>query len=250
VKAFLQALSFLTILPVGHLSPSEEKELAGSMVFFPSVGLMIGLILTLGYYLFSFFFSRSLALWLLIGLLAFLTRGLHLDGLADTMDGLASGGPKEKILEVMRDSRIGAFGVISLVLLLGAKFFCLDQIPDPSLPCSFIMMSALGRNAMVLVCYRSSYARQEGLAKPFVEHLRIREVTVSSLSALGIALFLMRLQGIVAFVGVGLFSLGCRLFFKRRLGGITGDILGATNELSEVVCLVILIVFEFLSPVA
>jgi adenosylcobinamide-GDP ribazoletransferase len=250
VKTFLQALSFLTILPVGHPSLSEEKELAGSMVFFPLVGLIIGLILTLGYYLFSFLFSRSLVLWLLIGLLAFLTRGLHLDGLADTVDGLASGGTKEKILEVMRDSRIGAFGVISLILLFGAKFFCLDQIPDSSLPCSFIVMSVLGRNAMVLVCYRSFYARREGLAKPFVEHLRIHEVAVSFLSALGIALLLMRLQGIVAFVGVALFSLGCRFFFKRRLGGITGDVLGATNEFSEVLCLVILIVFESLSPAA
>jgi adenosylcobinamide-GDP ribazoletransferase len=111
-------------------------------------------------------------------------------------------------------------------------------------------MSVLGRNAMVLVCYRSFYARREGLAKPFVEHLRIHEVAVSFLSALGIALLLMRLQGIVAFVGVALFSLGCRFFFKRRLGGITGDVLGATNEFSEVLCLVILIVFESLSPAA
>jgi len=248
VKTFLQALSFLTILPVGHASLSEEKELAGSMAFFPLVGLIIGLILTLGYYLFSFLFSRSLALWLVIGLLAFLTRGLHLDGLADTVDGLASGGTKEKILEVMRDSRIGAFGVISLILIVGAKYFCLDQISDSSLPCSFIVMSILGRNAMVLVCYRSSYARREGLAKPFIEHLRTHEVAVSFLSTLGITLLLMRLQGIVAFVGVGLFSLGCRFFFKRRLEGITGDILGATNELSEVLCLLILIAFESLSP--
>ncbi len=248
MKTFLQALSFLTILPVGHPSLSEEKELARSMVFFPLVGLIIGLILTLGYYLFSFLFSRSLVLWLVIGLLAFLTRGLHLDGLSDTMDGLASGGTKERILEVMRDSRIGAFGVISLILIVGAKYYCLDQISDSSLPCSFIVMSVLGRNAMVLVCYRSSYARREGLAKPFVEHLRIHEVAVSFLSTLGIALLLMRLQGIVAFFGVGLFSLGYRSFFKKRLGGITGDILGAANELSEVLCLLILIAFESLSP--
>jgi len=247
MKGFLQAISFLTILPVGQSKTLEGKDLARSMAFFPLAGLVIGLLLALGHYLFSLFLPKAVVLWFVIGLLAFLTRGLHLDGLADTMDGLGSGGPKEKILEVMRDSRIGAFGVVSLILLFGAKFFCLDQIPDSSLPCSFIAMSVLGRNAMVLVCYRSSYARREGLAKPFVEHLRIHEVAVSFLSALGMALLLMRLQGIVAFVGVGLFSLGGRFFFKRRLGGITGDILGATNELSEVLCLVILIVFESLS---
>lgn len=250
MKGFLQAISFLTILPVGQVHPPEGKDLARCMAFFPFAGLVIGLLLLLGHDLFSFFLPKAVVLWFVIGFLAFLTRGLHLDGLSDTMDGLASGGTKEKILEVMRDSRIGAFGVISLILLLGAKYFCLDQIPDSSLPCSFIVMSVLGRNAMVLVCYRSPYARSNGLAKPFVEHLRIHEVAVSFLSALGIALLLMRLQGIVAFFGVGLFSLGCRFFFKRRLGGITGDILGATNELSEVLCLLILIAFESLSPVA
>ncbi|HSB04051.1 MAG TPA: adenosylcobinamide-GDP ribazoletransferase, partial [Thermodesulfobacteriota bacterium] len=92
MKNFLQAISFLTILPVGHSAFSEEKELARSMAFFPLVGLIIGFILVLGYHLVSFLFSGALALWLTIGLLALLTRGLHLDGFADTMDGLGSGG--------------------------------------------------------------------------------------------------------------------------------------------------------------
>jgi adenosylcobinamide-GDP ribazoletransferase len=247
MKGFLQAISFLTILPVGQAHAPAGRELARSMAFFPFAGLVIGLLLALGHYLFSFFLPEAVVLWFVIGLLAFLTRGLHLDGLADTMDGLASGGTKEKILEVMRDSRIGAFGVISLILLLGAKYFCLDQIPGPSLPCSFIGMSVLGRNAMVLVCYRSPYARSEGLAKPFAEHLGIREVAISLISSLGIALLLMGLKGATAFLGIGLFSLGFRLFFKRRLGGITGDILGAANELSELLCLILLITFESLS---
>ena len=118
MKGFLQAISFLTILPVGQSKTLEGKDLARSMAFFPLAGLVIGLLLALGHYLFSLFLPKAVVLWFVIGLLAFLTRGLHLDGLADTMDGLGSGGPKEKILEVMRDSRIGAFGVISLILLL------------------------------------------------------------------------------------------------------------------------------------
>jgi adenosylcobinamide-GDP ribazoletransferase len=248
MKGFLQAISFLTILPVGQAHAPAGRELARSMAFFPFAGLVIGLLLVLGHYLFSFFLPKAVVLWLVIGLLAFLTRGLHLDGLADTMDGLASGGTKEKILEVMRDSRIGAFGVISLILLLGAKFFCLTEISVTSLPCSFIVMSVIGRNAMVLVCYRSPYARSEGLAKPFAEHLGTHEVAVSLISALGISLLLMGFRGAIAFFGISLFSLGFRFFFIRRLGGITGDILGASNELSELLCLLILITFESLSP--
>ena len=243
MKNFLRALSFLTILPMGQLPLSEEKELARSMVFFPLVGLVIGLLLALGYYLLSFLFSKSLVLWLTIGLLALLTRGLHLDGFADTMDGLGSAGPKEKILEVMRDSRIGSFGVISLILLIGAKYFTLDQIPIPSIPYTLILMTVMGRNTMVLVCYRSPYARSEGgLAKPFTENLGYREMALSLVSAFGIALLLMGLKGILVFLGICLFSLGYRFFFIKKLGGVTGDILGAANELVELLCLILLII--------
>jgi adenosylcobinamide-GDP ribazoletransferase len=246
MKNFLMAFSFLTILPVGRTGQASEKELARSMALYPFVGLLIGLLLALGYYLFSFFLPKPLVLWLLIALLSILTRALHLDGFADTIDGLASGGTREKILEVMRDSRIGAFGVIGLILLIGAKYLALDHISAPSLPYALVTMIVMGRNSMVLVCYRSTYARSVGgLAKPFTENLGAREVIFSSASALIISILLMGIKGAVIFLGVGLFSLGYRLFFKRRLGGVTGDILGAANELAELICLLLLVIFEF-----
>jgi adenosylcobinamide-GDP ribazoletransferase len=243
MKNLLLALSFLTILPVGRGLLKKDQELVRSMAFFPLVGLVIGLLLALGYYLLSFLFTKSLVLWLTIGLLALLTRGLHLDGLADTMDGLASGGSREKILEVMRDSRIGAFGVISLILLIGAKYFALDQISTQSIPYALILMTVVGRNSMVLVCYRSPYARTgEGLGKPFTENLGTRELTFSLLSAFGIALLTMGINGILVFLEICLFSLVYRFYFIKKLGGVTGDILGMANELSELLCLILLII--------
>jgi adenosylcobinamide-GDP ribazoletransferase len=245
VKTFLQAFSFLTILPVGHPSLSEGKELARSMAFFPLVGLIIGIILAFGHYLFSFLFSQPLSLWLTIGLLALLTRGLHLDGFADTVDGLGSGGSREKMLEVMRDSRIGAFGVIGLILLIGAKYFALDQLPRTSIPYALILMTVTARNAMVLVCYRSPYARSVGgLAKPFTENLGVREIILSLATAFAIALLVMGIHGIVIFVGIGLFSLGYRYFFIKKLGGVTGDILGGANESAELFCLLLIVILE------
>jgi len=242
MRDFLQALSFLTILPVGKGLPSGGKTLARSMAFFPLVGLLLGLLLALGYYLLSSLFAKPLVLWLILALLAFLTRGLHLDGFADTMDGLASGGTKEKILEVMRDSRIGAFGVISLILLLGTKYLALDQILNPSLPRSLILMAVMGRNSMVLVCYRSPYARSDGgLGGPFTEHLGVRELVLSLTSAFLFALLLMGLKGVLVFSGIGLFSFGYRFFFIKRIGGVTGDILGAANELAELLSLLLLL---------
>jgi adenosylcobinamide-GDP ribazoletransferase len=245
VRDFLQALSFLTILPLGQGLSVEGKQLARSMAFFPLVGLVIGLILAAGYFLLSFLLPKAFALWLTIGLLALLTRGLHLDGFADTMDGLASGGPKERILEVMRDSRIGAFGVISLIFLIGGKYLALDQISNVSLPFSLILMAVMGRNSMVLVCFRSPYARPgEGLAKPFTENLGYRETALSLAMAFGIALLAMGMKGILVFLGIGLFSLGCRFFFIKKLGGVTGDVLGGANELSELLSLILLVILE------
>jgi len=243
VRDFLQALSFLTIFPFGRDLASEDRVLASSMAFFPLVGLLIGLLSALGYYLLSFLFPRPLVLWLTIGLPALLTGGLHLDGFADTIDGLASGGTREKILDVMRDSRIGAFGVISLILLIGAKYLALDQISTSSIPHSLILMAAMGRNSMVLVCYRSPYARSgEGLGKPFTENLGAREIIFSLISVFGIALLFMGIKGIVVFAGIGLFSLGYRLFFIKKLCGVTGDILGAANEMAEFLCLIFLVI--------
>jgi len=245
MKSFLQALSFLTILPVGKSLSFGEKELAQSMAFFPLVGLVIGLLLALGYYLLAFLFPKPIVIWFTLGLPVFLTRGLHLDGFSDTLDGLATGGTKEKILEVMRDSRIGAFGVIGLILLIGAKYLALDHISTSSIPYSLILMTVMGRNAMVLVCYRSPYVRSDGgLGKPFAENLRLREATLSSVLSFGIVLWLMGMEGIMIFLGIALFSLGYRFFFKKKLGGVTGDILGAANEVAELLCLILLIVLE------
>ena len=245
MKDFLQALSFLTILPVGQPPFPEEKGLARSMAFFPLVGLLIGLLLAVAYFLLSFLFSNSLVLWFTLGCLALLTRGLHLDGFADTVDGFAAGGPKEKILEVMKDSRIGAFGVVGLILLIGAKYLALDQIVGESIPRSLILMTVMGRNSMVWVCYRSPYARPGGaLAKPFAENLTAREMIISSASAFGIGLLLRGLDGIMVFLGIGFFSLAFRLFFLKKLNGVTGDILGAANEVSELLCLILLIIFK------
>ena len=245
MKGFLQALSFLTILPMTRLPLPDEKGLARSMAFFPWVGLLIGLLLAIAHFLLSHLFSNSLVLWLTLGCLVLLTRGLHLDGFADTIDGFAAGGPKENILEVMKDSRIGAFGVVGLILLIGAKYLALEQMVGPSIPYSLILMTVMGRNSMVWVCFRSPYARAGGgLAKPFVENLTTREMIISSASALGIGLLLRGLDGGIVFLGIGLFSLAFRLFFLKKLGGVTGDILGAANELSEILCLIFLIILK------
>ncbi len=245
LRSFLIALSFLTILPGGKKKEIEAKGFARSMIFFPVVGLFIGFILCFSHYILSFLFPKSLTLWFIIGLLIFLTRGLHLDGFADTIDGLASGGSKERILEVMRDSRIGSFGVFSLIFLIGTKYLLLNQIPDHSIYSSLILMTVLGRNSMILVCYRSPYAREgNGLGKVFTENLGYREVISSSLITLAITIFILGIKGIWLFLMLSLFSIGYRFYFIKRLGGVTGDILGASNEIAELLSIIILLIIK------
>jgi adenosylcobinamide-GDP ribazoletransferase len=145
----------------------------------------------------------------------------------------------------MRDSRIGAFGVVGLILLIGGKYLALDQISDSSVPYSLILMAVMGRQSMVLVSCRSSYARPNGgLAKPFTENLGYREMALSLIWAFGITLLFMGAKGILLLFGIGLFSLGYRFFFIKKLGGVTGDILGAANELTELLCLILLVILE------
>lgn len=245
MKALLQAISFLTILPVGIKHDLDEKELAASMGFFPFVGLLIGMILALSYYLLSFIFPKPIVLWFIIGITVFITRGLHLDGFADTMDGLFSMGSKERILEVMRDPRIGVFGALSLILLIGAKYIILNQISNSLIPTSLILMTVIGRSSIVLVCYRSPYARSgEGLAKPFTTNLKIHQLALSIITAIGIVLWIMGIRGILIFFAIGLFSLSYRFFFIKKLAGVTGDILGGVNEFAELLCIILLIIFE------
>jgi adenosylcobinamide-GDP ribazoletransferase len=104
-------------------------------------------------------------------------------------------------------------------------------------------MAVMGRSAMVLVCYRSPYARSsEGLAKPFVQNLKARDVLISSALTFGIAILFMGVKGIAILLGIALFSLGYRYFFIKKLGGVTGDVLGAANEMTELLCLLLLVI--------
>ena len=239
---FIRALSFLTILPIGRHLPHDEKRLARSMAFYPLAGLVIGGLSALVLFLLSSLFPKPLALWLTLGLSVLLTGGLHLDGFSDTLDGIGCRGTREKILEVMKDSRVGAFGATGLLFLVVTKYLALDQLTTRAAADALVLAAVMGRASMVLVCYHSPYARAAGgLAKPFTEHLGARELVFASASALGLALLLSGPKGAILFLGMGVFSLGYRLFFLKKLGGVTGDILGAANELNELLSLLLIV---------
>jgi adenosylcobinamide-GDP ribazoletransferase len=217
-------------------------------MWYPAIGLLLGGCLALADLGFASFLKPEVVDALLIVLLALLTRGLHQDGLADTLDGLAGGGTPAERLEIMRDPRIGAIGATGLFLSLILRYAGLLALPQTLRLPALICMPAVGRWGMVTVAWLSPYARTEGgLAAPFLAHLSWRHVVVSTGILTSALLIGFRLPGavVVLMVGVGLVLTmwaACRTWF----GGVTGDTLGAANELIEILFLLLIPLVGFL----
>ncbi|MDH4235862.1 MAG: adenosylcobinamide-GDP ribazoletransferase [Nitrospira sp.] len=239
-RPFLFAWHFLTTISLSraHHEPTAP-ELAASMAWYPVVGILIGSGLIAADLALGAVFAPEVVNALLIVLLVIVTRGLHQDGLADTLDGLAGGRTPAERLPIMRDPRIGAIGATGLFLSLILRYAGLMALPhDLRLP-ALLCMPAMGRWAMVTLAWISPYARADGgLAAPFLTHLSWRHVALST-GALTIALaggFGIVGACVIPLAGVLVILAGwrtCRSWF----GGITGDTLGAANEMIEILFL-------------
>lgn len=240
-RRFVIAWQFLTAVPLtrGHHEPAPN-ELAWSMAWYPFVGLLLGGVLvgldTLG----RVWFSTEVASALVVALLIVLTGGLHQDGLADLLDGLAGGRTPAERLAIMRDPRVGALGATGLCASLILRYAALVSLAGPGRVAAILCMPMIGRWAMVVGAWGSRYARAEGgVAAPFLAHLSLRPVLGATLFTGGVLLLVFgpvaAVVGVV--VGTGLSRL-LTLFYHRRFGGVTGDMLGATNEGAELAFLV------------
>ena len=242
MTGFFLAWQFLTILP-GRIKDAEigHRDLGRSAAYYPLVGLLLGMILWGTFGLLSHAFPRTLCDGLTILLLVILTGALHLDGLADTLDGLAAGQSAAERLQIMRDHRVGTFGAVGLILILGIKFLALNSLPEEVLGKTLLVALALSRWSMVQLIYRAPYARPEGgLGKIFKENVQKREMILATAFSLIVAVFLFRFWGALLWLAVGFSALGIQVFFKRKIGGITGDVLGAANEVHEVLGLLLI----------
>ncbi|MCS6293123.1 MAG: adenosylcobinamide-GDP ribazoletransferase [Nitrospira sp.] len=243
VRPFVFAWHFLTGIPLSHaLHEPTAVELARSMAWYPMVGLLIGGGLILAEIGLSRVFIPAVGNVLLIVLVVVLTRGLHQDGLADTLDGLAGGKTRAERLPIMRDPRIGAIGATGLFLSLLLRYAGLMALPQALRVPALLCMPAIGRWAMVTVAWASPYARAEGgLAASFLTHLSWHHVVVSTgilVAGLGwgfgpLGTVVILLAGSLAVCALWA---ACRLWF----GGITGDTLGATNEVIEILFLLLI----------
>ncbi|MCX5698489.1 MAG: adenosylcobinamide-GDP ribazoletransferase [Candidatus Omnitrophica bacterium] len=233
MRSFLIALQFLTIFPVKIKSEIKNEEFGLSLLYFPFVGLAIGFGLSSSAILFSFLpILVKGALILIVSVI--ITGGIHLDGFADTCDGFYGDKPKEKILEIMRDSRIGAIGAMGLILLLLLKFSLIVNLQGIILWKALIEMAVFSRWSQVLACGITPSARQEGKAKYFIEYSGQKILIIGGVFTIALFLLMAGLKGVFLFILPFLCVLLFIQYIKRRIGGMTGDTIGAISEIAEV----------------
>jgi adenosylcobinamide-GDP ribazoletransferase len=171
-EQFRIALGFLTILPVDRSLQATPERLGRSMALFPAAGVLLGLILVVLNSLLDALIPRAVLDCLLLLVLIVMTGALHLDGIADLLDGLAGGKDREGILRIMKDSRVGAMGVVGLVMLLLLKYLSLFNLPLELKSAGLIFMLAAGRWVQVVLAVSCRYLRgQEGTGAVFMEHV-------------------------------------------------------------------------------
>lgn len=239
--SFLVALQFLTRLPSPIRHEITVEEMGRSAAWFPAVGLLLGLILAALDLLLRLALPPAVVDVLLLVALLALTGALHMDGLMDTCDGIFSFKPPERRLEIMRDSRVGSFGVVGAASVLLVQFGALQSLPlgpygglegTPltQRAAALVLAPLLARWAMVYATVAFPLARASGLGAMLRQHTGRRELVLATLTALVVALAVGRLAGLAAFlVALTTTWLGAR-YVMTKIPGLTGDVYGAINE--------------------
>lgn len=235
MSAFLAALRFLTVLPLPADGVEDARALGRSPCFFSTIGILAGLGMAALDAVLGAFLPRWPGSVLVVLAMAGISGGLHLDGLADTADGFLSGRSRERILEIMHDSRIGSMGVLAIVGVLTLKMAALASVPPGRRWSALLLMPLAGRTALVLELNLLSYARATGLGVPFEKHKTRWDAVGAVVLLAGIGYAAAGWRGLLAAVGTVAVTGAVSLWSRWKVGGFTGDTLGAACEISEAV---------------
>jgi adenosylcobinamide-GDP ribazoletransferase len=206
------------------------------MSYFPVVGLILGGVLGGTDLLISLVLPPTVVNLVLLVVLVIATGGLHVDGLADTIDGLAGGATPADRLRIMRDAHVGAIGATGLMLALGLRYAGLVALPSSHRLALLLCMPMIGRWAIVVSSVGMPYARAEGgLAQPFLQQLSIKELIMATVYTAPVLIWSIGILNAAAMMAlVALVARGVSALASRLIGGVTGDILGASNEVAEI----------------
>lgn len=235
LEYFFGALRFFTRLPVPAWVPHSEAQLNRASRYFPAVGLLVGLIGGFVWLIASLFWPKTIAILLALSATILATGAFHEDGLSDMTDGFGGGWDKERILEIMKDSRVGSFGVVVLVLTLLGRFMALVELPDTWVFMALIAGHAVSRFCATALLYLMDYVREDALskAKPLATRISPLELDIAGATALLPCLLLPFWHlpmALLLAAGVTWLLAG---FYRRWIGGYTGDCLGAVQQAAE-----------------
>lgn len=252
MKRLIGIIQFMTRIPI-PVDTGFDEDFHKSIIYFPIVGLVLGIcyifVARLGLVLFNPYITAVLVLASEV----ILTGGLHLDGLGDSFDGLYSYRDKEKILEIMKDSRLGTNGLLAIVIVFLLKVGFLNSLLEQNILWPILTMPVAARSMQVIACYRTKTPREKGMGNIFIGKVStsylIGVITLMLVINLG-SIYLMEGQILYAneIITLLIMAVGVRLFVKsvyKKIDGITGDILGCICELSELVYLMIIYMMMF-----
>ena len=233
---FFGAVRFFTRLPVPAWVGHSSEALNRSARYFPAVGLLIGGIGALVYVVATYLWPQPVAVLLAMVATIHATGAFHEDGLADMVDGLGGGWEKPRILEIMKDSRVGSYGVVAMVLALLGKFTLLNSLDGALVPFALLAGHAVSRFCSTALLATMDYVREDLLAKakPLATRISGGETLVALLFVVVSLAWLPTEKALAGCVLAALATLWLAAKFKRWLGGYTGDCLGATQQVSEI----------------
>jgi len=235
VTQFLLAFQFLSIFPIRIAKPIREKDLPRSMRYYPLVGAVLGSLSAGVYWLVLRGFTPIVAgVSAVISLILF-SGALHLDGFADMCDGFYGQRDRTRILEIMKDSHCGPMAVVGVFCLLSIKMVLVAQLAADRALWALVLAPVIGRGSMVWLSTFSRYARTEkGTGSAYVGHVDRWTLWIATLMSVAAAYGLFQIRGLAAMLSAAVFCWIFRGCVQRRIGGMTGDTLGAANECVEV----------------
>jgi adenosylcobinamide-GDP ribazoletransferase len=233
------AFQFLTIMPALIQRRFTAQEMGRAVGWFPLVGLALGLVLYGVNYVADLFFPANVATALTIFAWVAFTRAFHLDGFMDTCDGLFGGFTPERRLEIMKDSRLGAFGAAGGILILLLKYSALASMSASDMCGAMVLATTLGRWTSPLVIFAFPYAREEGLGIEMKRNVCWIEVIIATIIALSVCLIFQGWLGLVLMLVAALTAFLLALFIMHLLPGLTGDTYGAVTEMVEAIILIL-----------
>jgi len=249
IRIFFTALMFFTRIPCPPSTDHSDEYLNRASKYFTLVGIIVGCLVALSYWLFNLIFSADVAILLSFVVSLLITGAFHEDGFADVCDGFGGGYTKGKILEIMKDSQVGTYGAAGLILIFGLKYLALTHINSQIVIITFISAHALSRLIAVSLIYTQQYAREDLLskAKPLATKMRHSDFITACVFGLGPLFLFGNYFVFLALIPLLFLKLYFANYFNKWIGGYTGDCLGAVQQMSEVVFyLTIILIFKYL----